>query len=57
MIWEYSWPEARVIEAAHVRLKDDDLKDDDLEDDYDTDDDENLKCTIRRSMSSFISFL
>jgi hypothetical protein len=61
LIWEYTWPEARVIEAAHVRLEvddleDDNLEDDDLEDDQDTDD-EDLECTVLRPTSSFISFL
>jgi hypothetical protein len=62
MIWKYTWLEARVIKAAHVRLEDDNLKNnnlknDDLEDDHDTDNNKDLECTILRSTSSFISFL
>jgi hypothetical protein len=59
MIWELTWPAARVIEAAYEPLEDDDSEDDDDTDDTDDVEDvgNNTEFTILRPTGSFTSFL
>jgi hypothetical protein len=59
MIWELTWPVARVIETAYKPLEDNNLEDnDDTDDTKDLEDvGNNAEFTILRPTGSFTSFL